>query len=89
VTARDDLAALIHGCNAHHDNVGEDDWTYTADAILAAGWRSPNPDYSIAWITFRKPDGSMRYTTIAAGRDDEWVANGEELTGYASVDVIL
>jgi hypothetical protein len=95
VTDRDELAALINGAPIPKGAVigtkRERKAYKRADAIIAAGWRPPNPDYSVAWVTFREPDGSMRYTTVASADrgSDEWITNGEVLTGYASVDVIL
>lgn len=45
---------------------------------------------TIAWLTFREPDGTMRYTAVASGEpDDHWCVDGEERTNYASVRVVL
>lgn len=45
---------------------------------------------TIAWLTFREADGSMRYTAVASGEpDDHWVIDGDERTDYASADVVL
>lgn len=45
---------------------------------------------TIAWLTFRDPDGQMQYTAVACGEpDDHWVVDGKERTDYASVQVVL
>lgn len=85
---RDALAQIIRNWRFDLDDT-RNDAEPLADAIIAAGWRAPHPDYSVAWLTFRNPDGSMRYTTVAAGREGHWVANGEEMTGYAEVTPII
>lgn len=44
---------------------------------------------TIAWLTFRDADGSMRYTAVASGEpDDHWVIDGDERTDYAAVNVV-
>lgn len=65
-------------------------WDAMADAILAQ-WRlvPVDQDYQIAWLTYRNPDGSMRYTTIASGHGDgDWIVDGSVATGYAEVQVV-
>jgi hypothetical protein len=83
---RDELAALIF---AGLDEYGTD-MTAIAESILAR-WRlvPVEEDYQVAWLTFRNPDGSMRYTTVASGHGDgDWIVNGEVATGYAEVQEI-
>jgi hypothetical protein len=48
------------------------------------------PNGVIAWLTYREPDGSMSYTTVAHGRtaDGPWTADGRELPRPASVLVV-
>lgn len=46
----------------------------------------------VAWLTLRNDDGSMRYTTVAAGVngefDEPWCADGHEIENPASVRVV-
>lgn len=45
----------------------------------------------LGWLTFRRPDGSMDYTTAAsqAGDDSTWVVGGMSLVGgYAKAVVV-
>lgn len=43
----------------------------------------------VAWLTYRDENGSMLYTTVAAGGpNDNWVVNGREVFDYAHVQVI-
>ena len=48
------------------------------------------PNGVIAWLTYREPDGSMSYTTVAHGRTaaGPWTAGGRELAPPASVLVV-
>jgi uncharacterized protein DUF6221 len=43
----------------------------------------------IAWLTYRRDDGSMGYTTVADGHAGVWIADGHELPEPASVLVMF
>ena len=46
-------------------------------------------EYRIAWLTFRHPDGSMRYTRLASDHnDDYWVSGGELAEAYSTVRIV-
>jgi hypothetical protein len=54
-------------------------------------YRAGTPPHGvIAWLTYQQPDGSMGYTTVAAGDSPHgpWFADGKELPAPASVLVV-
>jgi hypothetical protein len=48
-------------------------------------------EYRIAWLTYRNPDGSMRYTALASDRrDGDWHVTGmHDPRNPASVSIVL
>jgi Family of unknown function (DUF6221) len=44
---------------------------------------------NLGWLTFREPNGDMRYTTAAcAGPDDLWFVDGNERTDFTSATIV-